>query len=484
MNHPLSHIAQLPTRGAWKGVLTLGLSVLGAAVLAYLLMAGHLRIAIILTLATLFVALARIRIQAAILASVVYLVFMGDFRRLLIPLVGWTGADPLLLLGPAFAIFLFGYAVASGSIRLDTPLAWWTAALMAVMALQVFNPRQGGLMVGVAGLLFFMVPLLWFWIGRTYATPSFMKTLLYKVIVPLAVLAMLMGYYQTFFGYLSYQMQWYEIAGYTALGPAFALKPISFFASSTAHAMFLSAAIIVLWVAVLRGHSAALLLIPFLFVAVFLVGSRGPIVKIIATAAGLWAVLGKDVRAWVSRGILALLIGGVGLVWSLNQVTQIESGSADVEYYISRQTEGLLGATEQGSSANVHLRLMMHGFKQGFSYPLGLGLGATTKAAAKFGTGRRNTEVDISNVFVSTGVIGGVIYLIVIFWVFLTAVRYWRRTRSRLALALLGLPVLTILGWLSGMYVITTLIWLCIGALDQFERDERDKRDPSRSNAQ
>ncbi len=471
MNYSATRTSVAHRKGSRRTWVAYGLSIAGAALLGLLVAGGQTRMAITLAFVIPLMALATANIRAATLATFVYLVFMGDLRRLFIPIIGWSGQDPLLLVGPVVVIFLAAYAFASRSVQFDTPLALSVLGLMVMMILQIFNPAQGGLIVGVAGAMFYLIPLLWFWVGRTYATPAFMKTLLFKVVLPLAVLAMVMGYYQTFFGYLPYQMRWYEIAGYTALGPEWALKPISFFASSTEHATYLSVAVIVLWAAVLRKHSKALLLIPFLFVAVFLVGSRGPVVKIIATCAGMWAVLGNDQRTWVLRGGLALLIGGVGMMWSLNQAAQIESGNADVQFYVERQTEGLLGATNEGSSARGHLGMMIYGFEEGFRQPLGTGLGSTTKAASKFGEGRANTEVDISNIFVSTGVLGGLLYLLVIFWAFLTAVRYWRRTRSMVALALLGLLALTFFGWLGGQYVITTLVWLCIGAVDGLNRE-------------
>jgi hypothetical protein len=463
--------------GAEAGVFLLGL--LGAGALTYLILAGHVRAAVALGLTVGLAATAMVRIQAAICAAVIYLVLMGDVRRLLIPWAGWSGTDPLLLVGPAFAVFLCAYAWASRDVEVDTWMGRAVLALMVVMVLQIFNPRQGGLMVGVAGALFYVVPLLWYWIGRTYATPAFMKTLLYRVILPLAVLAALFGYYQTFYGYLPYQQQWYEIAGYIALGPAGKQAPISFFASSAEHSMFLVVATMLIWAVVLRDQNyAALALLPFFIVLSFLGGTQSPVVMSIAVGAVLWAVQGKSRKSWMVRGTLALVVGFAGLYWSVTQVATMESSSqARVKFRVENQTESLLNPTDkERSTMPAHFYMMVYGVVNGFRNPLGGGLGSTTKAASKFGGGSKSAEVDFSNVFLATGVVGGGLYVVVIFLAVRAAVRYWHFTRSLLALALIAVLTATFRKWLAGgQYAIASLVWICIGALDRMQNIEKEE---------
>jgi hypothetical protein len=484
MNGSTSRVVSKSRGGVgWKdNLLALGLFVVGAPLLVFLLIAGQVRLAIALTVGGGLIALATVRIQMALMGVLVYLVFLGDLRRLLIPWAGWSDMDPLLIVGPVFAIALCAYAFASQAAQADTPMARWVLALMGVMALQVFNPRQGGLLVGVAGALFYIVPLLWFWIGRSYATPAFMRTLLFKVIVALAGLAALMGLYHSFYGYLPYQQQWYDIAGYVALGAEGHKAPISFFSSSIEYANFLLVAIVVLWAVVVKEKQYVLLFpIALFFVSVFLMGSRGPIVKLLVTFAILWAVMGRGVRTWVIRGAVALCIGVAGLAWSLPQLGSVSS-DARVQHRVDRQAKGLLGATEEGSSASNHLGMMLHGYKRGFKNPLGEGLGATTKAAAKFGGSGASTEVDSSDVFVSTGLVGGVIYLIIVVLIILSTVRYWRRTRGTLPLALMGALAVLFFVWLrGGQYAVSSIVWLLVGALDRFENRRASSREPTRS---
>ncbi len=475
MNHFAARTGVAHKKDSRRTWVAYGLSIVGAVLLSMLVVGGHTRVAITLAFVIPLIALATVHIRAGILAAFVYLVFMGDLRRLLIPMIGWSGQDPLLMVGPVFVIFLAGYAFASRSVQLDTPLAVGVLALMVVMILQIFNPAQGGLIVGVGGALFYLIPLLWFWIGRTYATQAFMQTLLLKVLLPLAVVAAALGYYQTFFGYLPYQLEWYNTAGYTALGSLGIQAPISLFSSSTAYAAFLNIAMVVVLAVMFRKKTVAPLpLFALLFIAMFLIGSRGPVAKLLFTAAGMWAVLGQNKKTWIVRGVFALVLGIAGLTWSLSQVSSV-GGNARVEHRVNRQVEGLLGATEEGSSATNHLNMMVIGVTSAFREPLGYGLGATTKAARKFGGNMRTSESDIGDVAISTGLVGLLVYLIIIYLVLSTAVRHWTASRTVVSLAVLGLLALSFSGWLQGgRYAIYPILWLCIGWLDRAANQKKD----------
>lgn len=457
----------------WIYITTSILSALiGAAAISHLIVSEKYRFAIAITVSLLLIAFSVVNIRIAIVGTLVYLVFMGDIRRMLIPSVGWSGEDPLLLIGPMFAIIVFAYAWSSRSVEVNTPLAGWILGLMGIMMLQMLNPRQGGLIVGVAGALFYLIPLAWYWIGRTYATPAFVKQLLFYVVVPLACLSAVFGLYQTFYGFLPYQELWLDIAGSPAfLGSEGIEKPMSFFASPTEYDNFvLSGLAILLAVLFQRRQYGVLLLIIPLFVAVFLGGSRGPVAKFIVTAAGLWAVIGSTKVTWVVRGLLALVLGVAGLSWSLSSV-EIEGANERVEFRFERQRRGLTGATNENSSAQNHIGMMISGFKQGITNPIGLGLGATTKASGKYGSSvGGSTEVDSSDVFRSTGLAGGVFYLIILYLIIRSAFQYWTRTRSLLALAMAGVLAINFFLWLrGGQYAISPLVWFLIGALDQFQ---------------
>ena len=74
--------------------------------------------------------------------------------------------------------------------------------------LQIFNPLQGGLSVGLSGALFVLVPVVWFYFGQA-VKPAFMETTL-RLMVVLGILTSLYGLYQLTFGFPSFEQYWID----------------------------------------------------------------------------------------------------------------------------------------------------------------------------------------------------------------------------------------------------------------------------------
>lgn len=461
-------------------------SIVGAIVLAILVHMGEIRMAVAGTVLSVLFGLARSDMRVAILGLLVYLTFLGDLRRLLVPISGWSGNDPLLLVAPVVTLLLFAGAVISRRISLDTPVAKLVALFMAFMTLQIFNPKQGGLLVGVAGAMLYLVPMLWFWIGRAFADRDLMRTWFFRVMPALALFAALMGLYQVFYGWLPYQLAWFRIAGYSALGPTEdLLRSISIFPNLTEYIQYLGIAIIAGCAAAFKKRWDLLLLGFVLFAAIFLAGSRGPIVKVLLTVSILYTVQGRSIATWAPRLAVTLLLGGVLLIVGLTQAGEIASSGTiandRVSHVFNRQSELLPSNTKDGGTVAIHSNLFWLGIKWGFQDPLGYGVGSTTLAAKKYGESGGSTEKDLSDMFKSGGVIGGFLYLAILICVAIAAVRFWHTERSLLALTIVGILAFMGLSWLKpGAYVLTPLIWLTIGALDRFtaSRNQADS-DPS-----
>jgi len=468
---------------SWRRTLALGLlGLLSIGAVLFFLLTGHGRLAFTLMLLELFVAIAIVNVRAAILAVFFYLIVLGDLRRLLIPLFGWSGTDPLLMVGSVFALVVVAGALVNREIRFDTKLAKWTLALMAIMVLQIFNPKQGGLMVGLAGAMFLIVPICWFWIGRTYATPALLRTLLYGLVLPMALAAAVYGTYQVFFGYLPHQQRWLEMNWYQGLGSPNNPSPISFFASNTEYGKFLSIGVVLSWAAFLKGNRVAGGMALLLLGAVAITGIRGPLFFSLAMMAGLWAVLSRSTTAWVLRGALAAVLAVVGLIWGLTAATTQLDLDPRVQKRLERQAREFVHVPrgeEEYSSALTHFRMMIGGYLYPLREPLGLGIGAVTKAALKFGGRNYNTETHLGNSFVALGLPGGILYHIVICILIFTALRYWIFSRSLIALAILGVLGVTMASLLSGeAYAVGPLTAFCAGAIDGiFLREQKNKEE-------
>ena len=147
--------------------------------------------------------ISRVDRPTAVLVTFAYLFLMGDLRRVISLAEPQPAFATMLLISPVMAAYLGLPQLFR--VRLTDGLSKAMFALLVIMALEIVNPLQGGLSVGLSGAFFYIVPMLWFWAGRSLASPAVVEKLLYGVIVPLAVAAALLGLYQTFFGLLPFE---------------------------------------------------------------------------------------------------------------------------------------------------------------------------------------------------------------------------------------------------------------------------------------
>ena len=309
--------------------------------------------------------------------TLLFLGVLGGLRRWLIPVLGWPAQDPLVLVQGAIIGGSFLFLMGSGRLPWDSRLSRCVACLMGIMVLEIFNPAQGGLAIGFAGVLFMIVPLLWYYAGRQLGTSQIVVHVLRAALV-LSLLGAMYGLYQILFGFSTGELIWGRLVRLTDN------RPYSFYTTMAEYAMFLSIGIAVLWAAFLKGNRAAILPIPFLFVSMFFLSSRGGMVTSVFICVALWAVQGRSLRVWIPRGLLALVLAGSGLVWTLQQA-QHATFNTTTQVLVDHQTSGLLDPGN--STAPLHATMLLGGVVDGIASPLGHGLGATTEAAiSRFST--------------------------------------------------------------------------------------------------
>ncbi|HEY2585900.1 MAG TPA: hypothetical protein VGI81_09065 [Tepidisphaeraceae bacterium] len=409
-----------------------------------------------------------LRPTAAIVATLVYLLFMGDIRRYVSMHTGLISQDPLLLVGPAIISLLFTRLVFERRITVDTPLARLVVALMILMGLEVFNPLQGGLTVGIAGGLFYIVPLLWFWAGRSLPTERLTGTLLKGVFPLLALAAALLGLWQTFVGPLAFEAQWIreQIAnGFNSMViDGAVIRNFSYFTSPAEYAGFLGLGLTCCIAPVLVWRfRASSLLIPVLVWAMFLASIRSAIVLVGLAVMSMWSMIGRDARQVVARAFLAVVVGGGGMYFGLHRLQGALGGDSKL---LDHTLEGLVNPGE--SSAEGHWSLTLIGVATGLKNPIGEGLGATTMAASKFSTHGGGFENDVANMFASLGVFGGLLYVGTILYVLYHTCTVWRQRRSMVALMTLGVLLSQIGYWLEGgHYALVAICWFLIGSIDR-----------------
>jgi hypothetical protein len=466
----------LARRGGWADFAPSLALALIAAPLPYLLRfdQGHYVTALLLALT--LTACVFYDARGGILATLLYLAVLGDYRRYAGFFQGYPGNDPLLLVAPAIAVILIGQALLGSQRAGPSTLSRLVLALMAFMFIEMFNPSQGDLTIGFAGALFYLAPLLWFWVGRAYGSTQFAGRTV-ALIIAVGTAAMLLGLYQTYFGLLPFEQQWVEQVGYEALHISDdVVRAIGFFSSSAEYQRYLLVSAVVVFSLWMTRRSRTILLLPLFLAAIFLSAARGPVIMVMGAIVIVWALSARRAVAWLPRLGLAAVLGGVALL-GLLVFLQGSSLGGRVAPLVDRQVSGLLDpGNEEKSTASGHLQMLRDGLLTGVTAPAGLGLGATTGAAQKYGAHNLSAEIDIANVMISMGVLGGILYFAIMVCILAKAVGWWRAGRDPYALALVGVLFGTFGGWLiGGEYSVAALLWFQVGMMDRLSMPKRGR---------
>jgi len=406
----------------------------------------------------------------AAFGALVFAVFVGEIRRVLAFVDAPLERDPLLLVTPAVTVVLALRAWQEGQLDPRTRVAQLVLLTTMVMVLQVFNPTQGPIIIGISGLLFYTIPLQWFWVGQGWGGRDMVEVLLVRVLAPVAVVAAAMGVYQLWFGPLPHQQAWLDRLGTQLMIYVNGrIRAFSVFSSASEYSHFLAIVIagLVAW-RLGGGRSKALIVVPFLVVALVLIGSRGILIVLAFSITACWAVRGRTPVGWAARLVVAFLfIGGLGL-YGLRELNRADLPE-QVQPLIQRQVSGFENVGE--STASAHTDLMIMGVTTAVRQPLGLGLGATTLAGLKFGGYRVTAEFDISNMFLSLGLAGGIVYVLLVVAVVADALAAWRDSGEPHTLVVFGVIIAEFGAWLfSGHYATNCIVWLLIGVANAGHR--------------
>ena len=132
----------------------------------------------------------------------------GFIRREQYLIVPYTPFDPVHLLTPVITLLALTAVVRMHRERMfrRTPLAGLVSLLVLIFLLQIFNPLQGNLFVGLSGALFMLVPVAWFYFGQAVRS-EFIATVL-RLMVFVGLVTSLYGVYQLVYGLPGFEAYW------------------------------------------------------------------------------------------------------------------------------------------------------------------------------------------------------------------------------------------------------------------------------------
>lgn len=414
--------------------------------------------------------------RQAVIGLVVWLVILGTLRRIFLLVFDSGGNDPLVLVAPAGVVVLVLIAARRGAFRSRTPLSNSVLLFSGLILVGVLNPLQGGLAVGLSGLLFVLVPLMWFWVGRAVLDDRLFGRLL-QLLALLAPAVALYGLYQVYRGFPPWDREWLESREFVSLQVGDALRQFASFSAASEYVIFVAVGTVVWVLYARRARTAPLALMVLLLLgwALALASVRGIIVGVVVTIGMLLGVArGRRIGQTVVLGLFALFL----LSLAVSTVDPATVGGDGTSSLLSRQVTGLsdpFNPDPQVSTVPGHISRVIEGFRDAAANPLGRGTGSISIGADKFGQGSSTTEVDPSNAAVALGVPGLLVYGAVFFLGFRKAFRRAREQRDLLALSALGILLITNLQWLNGgNYSVAPLPWLVLGWLDRPDLEPED----------
>jgi hypothetical protein len=435
-----------------------------------------------------------------VVITFVWLFALGTTRRVATEFLADPGRDPFLLVAPVAVAVLGLRALLAGALRRMTVLAWLVLAFSVLVVLQMANPDNPSGFSRVAGLLVWLVPTLWFWVGRTLVEDRLARRLLYLVVGATTVVA-LYGIVQSVVDFPPWDQRWIDHRGYAALyiGPT-TVRPFGSYASAAEFGLACAVGAIV---AATMAFGPRLLLrvttnrraarrqrrqrtqIILLALVVFLVTSLALVLSAIRTYLLLLVValpivylVMKGRKAWKVL-IPAILLVAVALA-ALSQVDPDSFGKDGAQAGIRRVIVALNDpfASNKDNTDNtlqVHWDTAKAGVQEAFDHPIGHGTGSTGIAGEHFGAKSTSSDFDLSDAGIAFGVLGlflAVVIVVVGLW---SSIRVALSRRTFERVALVGVLLVSLGAWFQGAhYVMAPLLWLLLGRADAAFARRRD----------
>ncbi len=408
--------------------------------------------------------------KTMVLSLPVWMVMLGLVRRLT-PGGGnvTLSGDPVLLIGPIILLILCWIAASRGAFRDRTPFASAVGAMCLLAFLEAFNPKQGSFLTGLTGLLFVLVPLLAFWVGRHFLDDE-SALLVVRTIAILALASAAYGLVQQFHGLPSWDQRWLTSRSYTALNVGNGvIRAFGFASSAQEYAAFLTVGLVA-WLALLRKGTRFFLPLHLAATATVATAlwfeSERTAVFLGALAVGVMLAARLRLRPW------GILVGGAGAILLLIFLGGHlgSSGGSGATSVLSRHLRtGISSPFSQGSSLPGHIRATRIGILEGIRNPIGHGTGASTLGASRYNAHAKTvgTEYDPGNIGIDFGILGLFLYVSITFYAIRTAYRAAVLGRDVVGLFGLGMLMATLFQWFNGdLYSVCWLIWLFLGYLD------------------
>jgi hypothetical protein len=422
-------------------------------------------------------------LEAGLVALMLFEPNRGLLRRAQYLIVDYAQMDPIHALSPAVTLVAFAALLRVRGLAAlwETKLAAPFSALTLIYVLQIFNPLQGGVGVGISGVMFMLVPMFWFYFGQA-VKPQFMATAL-KLLIALGLVCSLHGIYQLAYGFPSFEQYWIEHTEfYESIAVGRVQRALATFSSAEEWGRYIEFGALAAFgfalgarqkLAGLGYLTCGLALSAMLFVT----GQRSSIFGLIFGVGVLALVSAPTLRSAVSRAALLCLCGllVVTLAKPPSEDDMWSKGSDEkFETMLSHSARGTLNPAKE-ESLQARFEMWTNLMTRVVPYrPLGHGLGAGSLASVRFNNLRELMPIDsfLVVVIIACGLPAAALFVWILGRAALLAIAGARGAEphtpeaavARIAAALVPVLILNnLIGLTFSIYSCAPVGWLLVG---------------------
>lgn len=435
-----------------------------------------------------------ISFEAGLTTMIVFEPFRGLLRRMQYLIVPYSTSEPIHLLTPLVAFVALVLLLNRHKLEIffATPTAKAVTLLAGICFLQIFNPLQGGLFVGLTGAMFVLVPMVWFYFGQHASAEFFPRVL--RLIVILGIISSLYGVYQIVFGYPAFELYWIENTDhYESIAVYNVTRALATYSNAEEWGRYTQIGSLIafgLGFSKTEGNKRLFWFASALILCLMLALS-GQRSSIFGLFLGLTVLFITGAKTWGSVfGRVMVLVIALALFLTFSShlaeddIYELDN-SQGVSTMLSHSTKGTLDPTSEGSLGARFETWNEIVTKILPSNPLGSGLGQTTISASRNEErGRKATDNHFLSLAVSAGVPATILLIWILFRALVVCLRLWRESEPdsaefsyfRIALALVSSFILNnFFGTSFVIYSVAPLGWLLLGWISASENRELTK---------
>lgn len=422
-------------------------------------------------------------LEAGLLGMMFFEPLRGFLRRAQYIFLSYSDTDPIHIVTPIVTLLAFAMLLQRRKLEIfrETPLAGLVSILGLIYFLEIFNPLQGGLVVGLTGALFILVPVCWFYFGQAIK-PGFIETA-FRVIVVLGLITSFYGVYQLVFGFPSFEQYWIDHTEfYNSISVGNVERALATYSSAEEWGRYIEIGALIAFgfaaaAAKLFRRAGWILAGATLTAMLLLTGQRTAMFGLILGCIVLMLLGARTWRAVIGRVLLVLapvLLIAVLVKPPTNDDMLSHDENDRMGSVLSHTARGTLRPTEEGSLQERLTNWTWFATELAPYRPLGIGIGGTSLGAWRFSDGTDLPPID--SYFISTVVTSGLPTALLFMWILFRAARMsWRSFKLaepgsldarvwRIAAMLMPVLILnSLFGNTFQLYSVAPVGWLLIG---------------------